>query len=837
LFVSPDGDDLAEGSAERPFATVRRAIASARREDVVVLSKGDFAEPIDIPNGVRIVGACAAETRLSAPPNTSNVVVAFTGSGTLEDVGVVAARTGITVAGADVVARLRGISIRGGAGWGLYVSRAAHVDAVGLKVEDFEQIGASSGPGVELVESASAMLEAVVVRRTQAAGIRATRASFELDRAWVTEVRLANDRPTAGLVVGDAVTATVSRTWLSRNRQAGITAASDAQLTLRDGLISDTELFIAENNISSSGIIALENANVRLKRVGFVRNIGQAIGGGLGARIDAEDVLVIDTAPDITVTLRGSALNFIDGSAVVRRFAAVRSTRGAAQIAGGTLEAEDLTIVETRGLPIQNVQSFGILANAGAQVHIDRALLRDNRGLGLAAEDAETFVRASDIVVRDTVRDASGQRAGVGVLVGNNARIELDHARVVGAHLNGLQSVLGGELSISDSVVEDVLSTLRSEDGLGALVVSGALRAERTEFTGLLGLGIETRGANARLELTDVVVEDVLTNQSGRSAGGIAITSDAEAEFNRVEIRRVPNFGLAVEASRLAGSDVTIRDVRPAGDRRKPPVGLVASYEADVTVERGEIREIGGLGMFVGVGARASVTDVIVRDITADLGLGDGIQIASPASFGGRRLALANFRRAGIFVSGREAMATVDAVRVEDPDPSPLVEDAVAGVVVQEGAAAQVTDLRSRDLTGTGVLLRGRGSAVSLRRFVVTGLRSGCGLEAGCTLPGAGHAALASGPVDLAVDGFVVDGAGAAAFRLEGGARLAAKDGEISAFDAVVSRDVVTSSGTLSALTVGFGTLSTRTQSSTAPPSLSTFEPEVIADSARTIPD
>jgi hypothetical protein len=120
---------------------------------------------------------------------------------------------------------------------------------------------------------------------------------------------------------------------------------------------------------------------------------------------------------------------------------------------------------------------------------------------------------------------------------------------------------------------------------------------------------------------------------------------------------------------------------------------------------------------------------------------------------------------------------------------------------------------------------------------VVTGLRSGCGLEAGCTLPGAGHAALASGPVDLAVDGFVVDGAGAAAFRLEGGARLAAKDGEISAFDAVVSRDVVTSSGTLSALTVGFGTLSTRTQSSTAPPSLSTFEPEVIADSARTIPD
>lgn len=67
LFVAPDGDDGADGSAARPWRSVSRAVTAATAGDVIRVAEGEFLEAgaVVVPTGVSLVGAGTAQTRLS----------------------------------------------------------------------------------------------------------------------------------------------------------------------------------------------------------------------------------------------------------------------------------------------------------------------------------------------------------------------------------------------------------------------------------------------------------------------------------------------------------------------------------------------------------------------------------------------------------------------------------------------------------------------------------------------------------------------------------------------------------------------------------------------------
>jgi hypothetical protein len=372
------------------------------------------------------------------------------------------------------------------------------------------------------------------------------------------------------------------------------------------------------------------------------------------------------------------------GDATVRRVVLDGTLSGLAASAGGVGVFEDVLAAGWTRLPV-------VLA-LGGSITLRRAVLRDD-GMAntIGSEGTRSSVSVEDVAVLDAnsafIAANGGEVDATRVAVvaprsalvagGTGARI---HGRWL--HLDRIPPTAtgvfvreGGAIELEDLVAPGVsgspgeVSILGSRAGSTLSVSRGVLAGTRP------GLVVE-----GTVLLSDVISVGANNHVEARGA-------TADVTLNRVELSGGPAYGIYAESSaRVSAFNLSIHDVTP--------YSAIYAWGASVQIERA-VLERGQSGLYAYGGAEATLTDVVIRDMTESD---------------------ATWTIAGLVASG----ATVTATRV-------LVER-VAGVsatAFDPGASLHFEDVSLREFRGApgnsrGIGLYRDGAPSSVRRVEIS---------------------------------------------------------------------------------------------------------------------
>lgn len=594
--ASPGGD----GTLERPLVDLAEAVLLAPAGAAIILSKGTHTGGVELPAGIAVLGACAAETTVVAGRGPE--VLVTLGPGVLVGdlalrggaVGAVARGTGseLTLSGVHVegstvaisaeggaLVEARGVSLRG-TGTGLTTLGPSRLELAGAEVLDVHggAIFVSGGPGSR---SARVNAEDVVVRRSRS---RPGTPGFGLmaHTASITGARLhLEDNQSHAILLGGAVTATLTdvfassavgsagrgvyatdgakvrlvRAHLSRTALSGISVfGPGTRVRVEDSLIEDTRL--DPSNQVAFGIDAYSEARIEVERTVIARTRGNAVILTSSASAALSDAVIsgVSARPD---GQNGFGIQLInEASAEVHRTVVHRSTGCAVQAVLATAGLQDLAITDTSTAERDDV-SQAALEVVASHVLLERGALERNTTIGVRV-DGGGSLEASDLRIAGTHPGRGGAWSSLALLVVNaSARVERGELR---ANRRGaLQAYTGGEVELVDVTVEGSGEVATGIDGAAlAIDAGGALTGARILVERSANVALRVAGdyddARSRLEVTDVTVRDI-------EGVGIEAASDAFAVLDRVSIERVLHQGLAISN----GVDVTMTNLRIHG--------------------------------------------------------------------------------------------------------------------------------------------------------------------------------------------------------------------------------------------------------------------------------
>lgn len=526
VYVRPGADPDADGSRERPFATIAGALAAAPAEAIVALSKGVFDERVETGSPVTLWGACVAETLIAPADADDQVTLRLSGSFRgLRNLTVTGPGPGVTLAEGIEAVTLDSVVVRDTEAPGVRVGEEVHLEASNVVVRDVTP-DASETSGLRVGQRAQVLLARAAFERAGAAGVfvdelayfAATDLSVREGRRHPHEEALAmglrvwgvavlaraafrgnadaaigvfhpsalleaddlvveDSAPRAdgnlglGLFAGDGASVTLRRARFERSTQAAI-STNPAYATLEDVLIRDTRARTAEVAIGNG--IEIWGGTTRMERVAVLGSHHAGVlqlDDGLSAAID---LIVRDThAVRLEGSARGSGILLHDGGRMdVLRAEVARSDVSGILLTGpySALAAWDLTVLGGGG-PLDGAHGGGLFAGDGAQVDLRRARIEGTRTAAIDLRDAETALFGTDVTLRDTAADAAG-RYGAGALVLDAARLELDRVLVERSRLAGILGqgagtwVVLANLSVVDTLAQECApATCPAEDG------------------------------------------------------------------------------------------------------------------------------------------------------------------------------------------------------------------------------------------------------------------------------------------------------------------------------------------------------------------------------------
>ncbi len=579
VYVSAGG--TGDGSSEAPFGSIQQGLdaTGAAGGGLVAVAAGTYHELLDIDArhaGIHLAGRCRELVVLdvSAADAFNPGVEIEMGPESVELSGLTVQRAGyegIAVRGGEVT--LRDVGITGSAYIGLIAAprgiqtialsldRCALIDNLGRALVATEQETAvtlrdttvqgtlasglvGDGMGVQVGAGAALLAERCSLGGNTAAGLLAEDAGTEVTligttirgthpdergdygygiavsggaHVWAEHCELADNVFGASAYESSALTMTGC--LVSGSRGLGVTAIDpDTELTLRSTVIQDIELH-------QDGIW----------------------GYGLQAALEAE------------LTVEGCT---------VSRCAALGLCGGVSD-GGGGITLVDTTIEDTRA-ELQGEWGFGIQVYAGAALRGEGCILQGNTRFALMATEAGTSVVLRETSIRDTL-PLPGGKDGYGVLVQDEAELELTACEITRNHTAGLIADLGSQVRLQDSWVTDTRQGNELTVGIGLVVERGAsLEAVHTALAGNQGPGLLASSPETRASLDHCTIED---NQfAGVITGGAELVlSDSVIQGTTVHADLGGGSGLYAfhdeegHAPSLALSDSVVRDNPIAG--------------------------------------------------------------------------------------------------------------------------------------------------------------------------------------------------------------------------------------------------------------------------------
>lgn len=580
-------------------------------------------------------------------------------------------------------------------------------------------------------------------------------------------VSLAQGAALTDLTIDGAVDVAQGRLERVVVRTGGIDAM-DAEL--RDVVVADVEPGGARNG---NGITIRGTTQAERVTVWRATNIGVHV---LGAA-EISDLLVADTRPIDAAPFRGRGVQ-VEGAAVFRRTVLVRN-RNSAVFAIGDAEAsfEDAYLAETRGDEAAGTFGDGVTAAAGASVTLRRAVLRGNRNSGVTAIADGAQLHLEQVVISDTANGAVNG-FGDGIHLEESGQVSGHEVLLVGNHGSGIAAFQEGtQVELTDLVVAATLPNLEGAFGRGIGLQEGSVgRLERVLLIGNTEAGIYMSGPSelsavdlavrstgpdpstgefgyalnvgggasasvsrctasastasgvvvgdpgTRLTLTDCRVDGTRASDAG-DAAGVTVQTGGRLEAERLAL--VGNEGVSLTVLRtgaeVVGSDILIADGVPRQDGLGGR-GMEIGLGGRANLARLEIRDCRELGVFVdGSGSALELLDGTVTGIEAsEAGLGGrALNVQDGARLQAQRLHLADNRDAAIFAAGRGTEARLeDAVALRTgPD---AAGEFGRGVVVQGEANLALSRGVVRASTESGVFVSGGVLAVEDARIEQT---------------------------------------------------------------------------------------------------------------------
>jgi hypothetical protein len=336
------------------------------------------------------------------------------------------------------------------------------------------------------------------------------------------------------------------------------------------------------------------------------------------------DVIVQDTRSRENDLGGGRGLNFQSGAEVVVERALVRNNRDTGVFAinpGTTLTMNDVIVQDTRSQESDLSFGRGLSCRDGAEVVVERGFFGHNREMGVIALDPETKLRMTDVVIQDTQSresDLTGGR-GLGCQDGAEVTVEralLDHNRDIGvAVINA-----GTKLTMKDVAVQDTQS--RESDqlfGRGLDCEEGSeVTVERGFFDHNHDVGVLAVQPGTKLMMTDVVVQDTRSQESDLGFGnGLESQYGAEVVVKRGFFDRNRDTGVGARhpGTRLTLADVVVQDTQSRASDLRFGRGLQCQEGAEVVVDRAEFDRNREVGVFASQPAtKLTMRDVIIQD-------------------------------------------------------------------------------------------------------------------------------------------------------------------------------------------------------------------------------
>jgi hypothetical protein len=445
---------VADGSASQPFATLAAATAVATDWSIVALGRGSYDEPVALPAGVTLWGACVRDAVLTT-------------SAASGDEGTIDAGAGATV---------RNLTIADSARYG--------IQAVG------------TGDPV--------VVEDVIVRGAEGAGLRAwygtgieARSVFIDGTRFFSPGQPEEGMDGYGLDVCIGSSASLDRVVLSDNHAIGVRVCAGSSLIAEDFAIIDTQLDMTP--ATPAGLFAVVGATVEARRAVVERNRGVGVASIAGSSVLLEDVVVRNTREISADGPLGVGLYGEDGGGFDASRIWVEDNRLAGiDLVGnaGTLVIHDGVVRNTRSQALDGSGGGGVSAHSSSgapgespptSVELDRLYIDANRSWGLELEGRLVTARVTDVTIRGVDPAANGSQ-GHGVAVQDGADVGLERVRVERSTGVGIR-VSEGELDSSVRPEGAHAPSLRLLDV--AVVDTQSLPPESTAGSGQLGRGLQ----------------------------------------------------------------------------------------------------------------------------------------------------------------------------------------------------------------------------------------------------------------------------------------------------------------------------------------------------------
>ncbi len=464
-----------DGSAASPYGSIQTAIERAPPDAVILVARGTYDETIDVFGGLRVIGACAAETILAPSTDARFAVLASERGSRLEGFTI---RPGAGAGGIEVRGELaiEGVVIEGAADEAIVVDGGS-LDARALVVRDVRTLTPLYGHGLA-AQDGTVTLERAIFERCPGSAIIAS----------------------SGATI-DARAVVVRDSGQEIDGAPQVVAQGGGELALSESLLEDATGSGMYGNVG--GVLRPDQVVIRRMRSDFARSVPAAgiilrdRGRLEGRRVRVEDVDVFGITFALTTGGEledvyvanvarteydaGFAISARAGLTLRRAWLSGAERVGVLASGPGAIELEDLTVVRTGST--EHFSDTVILSDLVGSVR--RVRLADNRGGGLVGFGAMLSLTIEDLEVVEVGADRDQLRGrGIELRDGNAtlARIRVERAREL-----GLIGYFGVALELSDVRVLDTLeqecaaSTCPDEPGGTALAMQDA-RASVSRF-------------------------------------------------------------------------------------------------------------------------------------------------------------------------------------------------------------------------------------------------------------------------------------------------------------------------------------------------------------------
>jgi len=543
-------------------------------------------------------------------------------------------------------------------------------------------------------------------------------------------------------ILGGTALARLEGVWIHDSTGYALLGGG-AAISIVDSLITLTEPDPAGER--GGGLAFWDSGQVDIERttVEKVRSVG-ILAGVAGTVLQMQDVAIRG------VLHRGESQSWGRGGRIMTQASATWN-RGLIEGNLGTgfdvleegtqAELTNIVIRDNQGVQEDDMAGEGLEVAFGAELKLKQGLLSNNRGLGLALDDAGSLANLEDVVILDTGSIPQSQELGVGIQVSYGAQLTAERLVLDGNTTGGVNIALLDSFARVDDFA--ILNTLPQEsDGAFGMGICAQQRARIDLNRGLVANnrdhGVLASGQGTQVNLTDIVISDTKSSQKDLLFGrGLAVLGGAQASGARLSLLR--NREVAVLSSGQ-GSVLDVQDLAVANTRHEEAsggygLGLGTQEGGRIQIRRALLEHNRAVGILAsGLGTTADIQDLTISDTLGqledpeypehDLWFGRGLEVTRAAQVSILRARLVRNREAGILVAHEGSLVSIEDLDVSDTLGRQADNEWGMGVQVAYGANLEISRGLISDNRVAGLVASGDGSSVVLDNIHIDGTKS-----------------------------------------------------------------------------------------------------------------